>query len=124
MDFNEVLRQVVERVGGQAGVRAVFGEPYEQAGAAIIPVAAVSMRGGGGGGFGQRPEGAPGQGGGGGLGLKVESRPVGYIRVSGGEACFEPVVDATRWQKAALLAGLALFGLLWGLGARLRARGS
>jgi len=118
-----VLRQVVERVGEKAGARASFGEPYEQAGTMIIPVAALKMRGGGGGGFGERPEGTPtarGQGGGGGLGLKVESRPVGYIRVTGGLASFEPIIDsALLWWRAAMFAGLGLFLVLWRLSRRL-----
>jgi uncharacterized spore protein YtfJ len=114
VDFNEVLRQVVGKVGEARGARAAFGEPYEQAGTMIIPVAAVTAKGGGGGGVGEQPGGRPSVNGG--LGLRVESRPVGYIRVTGGLASFEPITDSTLlWRRVALFGGLALLLLLWGL---------
>lgn len=121
MELNEAIKQATEQIEKVANVRAAFGEPYEQAGATIIPVAAVVARGCGGGGW-QRPEGeaaARGPGRGGGLGMKVESRPVGFIRVVGGEASFEPVFDATLlWKRVTLFGGLALMLLLWGIGRR------
>jgi hypothetical protein len=41
---------------------------------------------------------------------------VGYIRVTGGLASFEPITDSTLlWRRAALYGGLALMLLLWGL---------
>lgn len=119
MELNDLMRQLVHEIGQAASVKAVFGEPVQQGETAVIPVAAVRLRGGGGGGFGQRPEEAPrehGQGGGAGMGLKVESRPVGYIRVTSGLASFEPIVDVSAlWRQAALFAGLAGLLLLWGL---------
>jgi uncharacterized spore protein YtfJ len=121
VELNEAIRQATEQIEKVANVRAAFGEPYEQAGATIIPVAAVMARGCGGGHWGERPvgEAARGPGRGGGLGMRVESRPVGFIRVAGGEACFEPVFDATLlWKRVTLFGGLALLLLLWGFGRR------
>jgi uncharacterized spore protein YtfJ len=121
MELSEALRQVAEGIEKVANVKAAFGEPYEQAGMTIIPVAAVTARGGGGGG--EKPEGEAGcgRGSGGGLGMRVESRPVGYIRVMGGVAGFEPIVDSTAlWQRVALFGGLALVFLFWNVGRRRR----
>ncbi len=120
MELKEAVAEIAEKIEKVASVKAAFGEPYQQGETMIIPVAAVTLRGGGGGGFGEQPEGRPstcGPGGGGGLGLRAESRPVGYIRVLAGQAHFEPVFDASMlWNRLALFGGLAFALFMWGAG--------
>jgi uncharacterized spore protein YtfJ len=84
-------------------VRRVFGDPIEQDGLTIVPVAAVSGGGGGGG--------DAEHNGGGGFGLRA--RPVGAYMIKDGEVSWKPVIDASRltlgWQIVAGIAALALW---------------
>ena len=87
-------------------VRRVFGDPVEQDGLTIVPVATV--RGGGGGG------GDNDANGGGGFGLAA--RPVGVYVIRDGEVTWRPAVDTVRialgWQLVAGLAVLAARSIL------------
>jgi uncharacterized spore protein YtfJ len=87
-------------------VRRVFGEPIEQEGATVVPVAAV--RGGAGGG------GDDAGNGGGGFGLSA--RPVGAYVIRDGEVRWRPAVDVNRfmlgWQIVSGLAVLAAWSVL------------
>ena len=93
-------------------VRRVYGEPIEQEGTTVVPVAAV--RGGGGGG-------GDSEGNGGG-GFGVAARPVGAYVIRDGEVVWRPAVDVNRlvlgWQVVSVL------GLLvaWAVGRRLARR--
>jgi uncharacterized spore protein YtfJ len=68
----------------------VFGEPYEQDGVTIIPVAAVA--GGAGGGSGSESQPNPGAGG----GFGVSARPVGVYLIKEGQVRWEPALDLNR----------------------------
>jgi uncharacterized spore protein YtfJ len=84
-------------------VRRVFGDPIEQDGVTVVPVAAVSGGGGGGG--------DADHNGGGGFGLRA--RPVGAYMIKDGEVTWKPVIDPGRimlgWQVVAGIAALALW---------------
>jgi uncharacterized spore protein YtfJ len=94
---------VDELLGGARDLmsaRRVYGDPVEQDGVLVIPVAAVAGGGGdnednGGGGFG------------------VRARPIGAYVVRDGEVTWKPAVDVARmmlgWQVVAGIAALALW---------------
>lgn len=87
-DFgSRVLERLVSKVGGQARVQTVFGDPVEREHVTVIPVARV--RWGVGGGGGAAPEGS-GSGGGGG----VAADPIGYIEITSGGATFRPIAPS------------------------------
>jgi uncharacterized spore protein YtfJ len=91
MNPEELLHGVRDAIS----VRRVFGEPIEQDGVIVIPVARV----GGGGGGGGDSEGN----GGGGFGLG--GRPAGVYVIKDGQVSWRPAVDPVR---VAFLAFLAL----------------
>ena len=84
MTFQEILKNISERVQTTASVKAVYGEPISAEGKTIIPVARVRYGFGGGGGN-QGPDSDPTNadeslqqsGGGGGGGVSVD--PAGFI---------------------------------------------
>ncbi len=108
----EIPARLADRVGGHAGVRAIFGEPVERDGVTVIPVGRVRWGFGGGGGGGRGGHIADGEGSGGGGGAMVA--PVGYIEISGGTATFQrvglPLSPATV-VAAAVAFYLAMRGL-------------
>ena len=79
-------------------VRKVFGDPIEEDGLTVIPVAKVAGGGGGGG----DTEGN----GGGGFGLAA--KPAGVYQIKDGEVSWKPAVDPDRtmlgWQMVAMFA--------------------
>ncbi len=79
------IERLVDRIGGQAGVSAVFGAPIERDGLTIVPVARVRWAFGGGAGGSQGPE-EPVAGAGGGGGVSAD--PLGFIEIGGGTAKF------------------------------------
>lgn len=87
------LERLAERIGGRAGVEAVFGEPIERGGITVIPVARVrwGFGGGMGSGTGGEPAGPPqsgsGSGGAGGVGVDA----IGYLEIGPGGATFKPL---------------------------------
>jgi uncharacterized spore protein YtfJ len=92
----DVAQRIAERVGLRARVSAVFGDPVEQSGVTVIPVAKATWGfGGGSGGEGVN------HGAGGGGGAMVS--PIGFIEVRGGDARFVPIRDVrtTALQLAA-----------------------
>ena len=105
MDAN--INDILARAREVVTVQQVFGEPIQQGGVMVVPVAAV--RGGGGGGGGFDPEGKH-EGGGGGFGLIA--RPVGAYVIRGDQVEFQPAIDVTRIVTAGTaLAGLAILTL-------------
>jgi uncharacterized spore protein YtfJ len=105
---DEFLGKLAERIGAQANVKAVFGEPIERDGLVIVPVAKVRWGFGGGAGSGPMPmvpgaaatDGATagssgssgsGQGGGG----AVTADPLGWLEIGPNGAEFRPIVPAT-----------------------------
>lgn len=92
-------------------VRRVFGEPYQQDGATIIPAARI--RGGGGGGGGSQPG---GEGEGSGYGFGLASDPAGAFVIKDGQVTWMPAVDVNRailgGQLIAIVALLVLRSIL------------
>ena len=78
---SRLLERLLTQVGGNAGAKAVFGDPVDRDGITVIPVARV--RWGVGGGGGADTDGS-GSGGGGG----VVADPIGYIEVTSTGAVF------------------------------------
>ena len=91
------INEVVQRAGENLVVGRAFGQPYEQEGTLVIPVAIV----GGGGGGGKRSKTQEEEGEGGGFGGLVY--PLGSYVVKAGQVRFVPTFDATLIVTAALL---------------------
>jgi uncharacterized spore protein YtfJ len=117
MEAKELIDEIVQKVQDNANVKVVFGEPIQQEGTMIIPVAKVSVQGGGGGGYGpdkrrgkdaeaaDNPEkDAAGMG----LGVSVRTVPLGYIEIVEGEAYFQEIVDRTKL----MMTGMVLAGFV------------
>jgi len=90
----------------------VFGPPTMAGEVTVIPVRAVSVgfgfgAGSGGGPAGTEPAGSSG-GGGGGAG---RAEPRGYIRITGQEVKFEPIMDQTRVALAGIL--MVAWNVFW-----------
>jgi uncharacterized spore protein YtfJ len=101
-----LLATVLDRIGLNSGAKAVFGEPLEQDGRTVIPVAQTIIGSGAGGGVSE--EDGQGEGAGGG----ALTRPLGYIEVSGEGAAFVPLKQP--WQDPALVIAYALLALVIG----------
>ena len=130
------VERIAERIGAQATVRAVFGEPIERDGITIIPVAKVRWGfggGSGGGPFGPEAgigaEGAAadttpgggslagfGSGGGGG----VTADPVGYLEIGPDGASFIPISPVMPSPGFLLAVGAMAALVLRGLARLLR----
>jgi uncharacterized spore protein YtfJ len=91
--------QLLHGVRDAIGVRRVFGEPIEQDGVTVIPVARIAGGGGGGGD-------SEGNGGG---GFGLGGRPAGVYVIKDGQVSWRPAIDPI---KVALVAVLALSVLL------------
>lgn len=111
------LLDAFEDMRGQANVNACFGEPVEDDGHTVIPVAkvkhgfcmGVEQAVGGQEGPGGRE--APAEGTAGPYGGGVMSSPVGVIEITEGRACFRPIIDE---QKLAIMRILvAAWGAFW-----------
>ena len=119
--IDEFVERIAERVGGRASVRAVFGEPVERDGIAVIPVARVRWGFGGGAGSGPVAAGPgrgdtfaqagaadgarPGFGTGGGGGALAD--PIGYLEIGPDGATFRPIVPPMPSPAFLLAAGLS-----------------
>lgn len=87
-----LLELLAERIGGQSGVRAAFGEPIDRGEVTVVPVARVRWFFGAGTGSGPvqgGEEGTLGSGSGGG-GAAFDD-PVGYLEIRSNGAGFRPV---------------------------------
>lgn len=113
MDVNvkEIVKEVTEKIQKNNNARAVFGEPVEKGETLIIPVARMTLWGGGGGGFGElshavkeKKEKNKDEGGGMGLGIRAKTEPAGYIEVTSGGAQFVEIFE----QKRLVFAGIGL----------------
>ena len=87
-----MLEKMVEKVGGRASVKAVFGEPIVRGGKTVVPVAKIRWGFGGGSGTGtsetqEGPQTGSGSGGGGG----VTAEPIGYLEIDETSAAFRPI---------------------------------
>ena len=83
---DSLLERIVEKLGGRAGVEAVFGEPIRSGERTVVPVARVRWAGGAGSGASEK-DGASGSGGGGG----VAADAIGYLEITPEAADFRPI---------------------------------
>jgi uncharacterized spore protein YtfJ len=113
MNLERLLQSLMERLGSQAQVKTVFGDPIECDGKTIVPVAKVGYGVGGGEGHSAREHSdKPDQGGGSGGGIGLGASPVGVVEVTKEDTRFIPVGG-----KKKLILGLILgffLGLLIG----------
>ncbi len=98
-----LLERVADKVGLNAGAKAVFGEPVERDGVTVIPVAQMIF--GTGAGEGGASDADYGSGAGGG----ALTRPIGYIELGPNGAVYRPIPQP--WQNATLIVSIA-FALL------------
>ena len=117
---NAFLDRLAERVGAQARVQAVFGEPIERGDLTVVPVARVRWGVGGGAGSsadttGQR---GPGSGAGGGAGVMAE--PAGYLEIGPSGAVFRPIAHPYPSPVFLLAAGMSVAMILRALARLIR----
>jgi len=109
------LERLAERIGGQARVQAVFGEPIERGDVTVVPVARVRWGFGGGAGSASDRRGGRGSGSGSGGGGGAAADPVGYLELGPGGAAFrripEPYPSPAFLLAAAVAAAIVLRGL-------------
>ncbi len=118
MNVDEVIEKVTNVIEENANVKVVFGEPVEEKGVTVIPVAKTSVKGGGGVGTSSDEDG-PEEGKGMGMGLMVDTTPVGYIKVKDGDAEFVEILDKSKLMLAGTIVGGIVLMLL-GRGLRRR----
>jgi uncharacterized spore protein YtfJ len=107
-----LLQSLKESILGQAGVKAIYGEPITAQGKTIIPVAKLMYgygAGAGTGGVGNSS--AQGEGGGGGAG--VRTIPVGVIEISDQTTRFLPITSRKKLAGAIATGILLGFSLAW-----------
>ena len=86
---DRLIERLAELIGAKAGVRAVFGEPVQQGGVTVIPVARVRWGFGCGGGRSEAAPDGPASGSGGGGGVAAD--PIGYVEIGSDGATFRPI---------------------------------
>jgi uncharacterized spore protein YtfJ len=114
----------IEKMVDELGVGAVFGEPIKEGSVTVVPVADVRFAFGygygSGRGRGEEAEDGPraeeGSGGGSGAGGRASAK--GYLRISGDDVRFEPVLDVTRLALAGI--AFAAWSVFW-IGRTIRA---
>jgi uncharacterized spore protein YtfJ len=127
MDTKELIDTApIAQLVDSIGVKSVFGEPIEEDGVVIIPVAQVEYGFGYGGGYGYNPntgeiedgagqetvdEEAPGEGGGGGGGAGGRATPRGFIRITPEGVNYEPISDNDRVPLAGIL--MIVWSVFW-----------
>ncbi len=110
------IDRLVERVGGRASAKAVFGEPVERGGTTVIPVAKVRYAfGGGAGSGGKEDEDTNDQGQGAGGGGMVSAQPLGFIEIREGQAEFRPLPQFNSPVPIILASAVAAWLVLRGL---------
>jgi uncharacterized spore protein YtfJ len=113
----QTIRETVDRAAGK-----VFGEPIQQDGLTVLPVAAVATGGGGGGGSGSagkgehKMEAGRGDMGGEGGGFGVLAKPAGAFVIKNGDVSWRPAVNLNRvilgGQVVAVVALVVLRGIM------------
>jgi uncharacterized spore protein YtfJ len=101
-----LLEGLAEKIGANAGAKAVFGEPVREGGRTVIPVAQSVVGTGAGGGGSQDDAAGSGLGAGGG----ALTRPLGYIEVTAASAEFVPLRRA--WADPKLVLAYATIVLI------------
>lgn len=109
------LERLAERIGGQARVQAVYGEPIERGELTIVPVARVRWGFGGGAGTSSDGSGGRGSGSGSGGGGGAATDPIGYLEIGPGGATFrrirEPSPSPAFLLASAVAAAIVLRAL-------------
>jgi len=119
MDENPtVALEPIEDLLERLNVRSAFGEPVQEGDTVLIPVATVACGFGYGSGYGRAPGKKPdqdkpaeaaapdeGEGGGAGAGGGGWVKPQGYIRISGDEVRYEPIMNMSMIPLAGMLTG-------------------
>jgi uncharacterized spore protein YtfJ len=114
------LGRLADQIGGQASVRAIFGEPIEHGDLIVVPVARARWGFGGGTGSAAPTAGTTGSGSGSGGGGGVSLDPAGYLQLGASGAAFQPIASPNQVSPPFVLAaGLAIAAVLRAL-ARLR----
>ena len=113
------VERLLERIGGRASVRAVFGEPVERNGITIVPVARIRWGAGGGGGSARDMDARGGEGSGAGGGGGLYAEPVGYLEIGPAGAQFKPIRNLAS-PMLLLVAGISASVVLRGLARLLR----
>jgi uncharacterized spore protein YtfJ len=107
-------QETMQHALDSARVANVFGDPINQDGVTIIPVARIEGKGGGGGGTGPAQDGQTKRGRGGGFGLST--KPAGVFVLSNGKVSWRPAVDVNKvvmgGQIVAVIAVLAVRSIL------------
>jgi uncharacterized spore protein YtfJ len=86
-----LIEELIQRVGGEAGAKAVFSDPIVRGDLTVVPVSRVRWGLGGGSGSGPKdPEGQPTGSGSGGFG-GVTAEPVGYLEIGPSGATFKAI---------------------------------
>lgn len=118
--FDKMVHSLATRMGGFASASAVYGDPVDQEGVTVVPVARVRWGFGSGAGMDTDGHGTgePDIGGGGG-GL-VSAHPIGFIELRDGEAEFRPIKDPTAPVLLVLAGGVSAWMVLRGLKALFR----
>ena len=127
MDMKELVdTSPITSLVDNIGVKSVFGEPIEEDGVVIIPVAQVEYGFGYGGGYGNNPnaseiedgadqgaedEEKPGEGGGGGGGAGGRATPRGFIRITSDDVTYKPISDNDRVPLAGIL--MIVWSVFW-----------
>jgi len=124
-DKPTVALEPIEDLLARLSVSAAFGEPVREGNTTLIPVASVAAGFGYGSGYGRAPGKTPGQakekpaeqdspeaitpdeseGGGAGAGGGGWVKPQGYIRISGDEVRYEPIMSMSLIPLAGMLTG-------------------
>jgi uncharacterized spore protein YtfJ len=99
-----LLETVLDRIGLNAGAKAVFGEPIEKHGRTVIPVAQTIIGTGGGGGDSEEAGSGVGAGGG------ALTRPLGFIEITAEQTEFVPL--RRPWQDPVVIISAAFAAYL------------
>jgi uncharacterized spore protein YtfJ len=109
--MDTILDRLGERIGAQASVKAVFGEPIERGDVTVIPVARVRWGLGGGSGTGpvsRATTNGEGSGSGSGAGGGMMAAPMGYLEVRPTGAIYVPLASAYPNPALVLAMGISL----------------
>lgn len=114
---DRLIEQIIGRVGGQTGAKALFGEPVERDGTTVVPVGRLRWFFGAGSGSAPIPGSKAGKAGGGsGGGGGAIADPVGYIEFGPSGVRFRRIVEFPPNPLAVLAVGLAAALALRALG--------
>ena len=106
--LDKMLERIAERIGAQANVKAVFGEPIQRGDVTVIPVARLRWGFGGGSGSAPATLDGPAPGNGTGAGGGVIADPLGYLEVRSDGASFVPLGSPYMNPALVFATGLAL----------------